>query len=344
MNISYDIFDLSDFPIVVTDESFIITYKNRLAAKFFGLMRKRSKITRYFRNFKNDIDFSIINELDIETGTHFMRALVLPLKNGAFAFLFFTIYSFTDTKNLVEYVREKYAGDFIDFYCSAYKNHLALEKSSFSARADSGERVFSELSLLLSSFAEKPEFLKSEICNISEILELTAKQINKKLSALGAKSASAQISLGAKSAAFAKINLRFFTFILFRMISAAIKFSDSRELAISLESPAPYVSDVCVCTKCTLPNGTAETGDFYALLHLLPEFSFEFEILKSIGFFEDTLYFTYTNSTLKLHFKLKCDASAGFVLRSEPEEIRKRRIEKAIADAIRAAKALISKK
>ena len=344
MNVSYDIFDLSDFPIIVTDESFIITYKNRLATKFFGSMRKKSKITRYFRNFKNDIDFSIINELDIETGTHFMRALVLPLQKGAFVFLFFTMYPFADTRNLIDYVREKHSGDFIDFYCSAYRKHNELEKSPNFAKTSSGERVFSELAILLSTFAEKPEFFKSEICNISEILEETAKQINKKLSALGAKIASAQISDGAKSAAFAKINLRFFAFILFRMISAAIKFSDSRELSISLESHTPYVSDVCVCTKCTLPSETAETGDFYALLRLLPEFSLEFEILKSMGFFEDTLYFTCVNSTLKLHFKLKCDASAGFVLRSEPEESRKRRIKKAIADAIRKTKELFSRK
>ena len=91
MNILYDIFELADFPVVITDKNFVITYKNGLAAKLFCGFRRRSKISRYFRNFKNEVDFSVINELDIETGTQFMRALVLPTDENTLIFRFWRL-------------------------------------------------------------------------------------------------------------------------------------------------------------------------------------------------------------------------------------------------------------
>jgi hypothetical protein len=128
------------------------------------------------------------------------------------------------------------------------------------------------------------------------------------------------------------------------MISTAIKISQNGNFLISLENKGSLVSDICVSTRTSLPFETTENGNFASLASLLPEFSFEFDIFKSMGFFEDSLYFTYKNSILELHFKVKCDSAQGFILRSEPDEARLRRTEKAISYAIRKIKIMLSKK
>ena len=224
MNISYDIFDVADFPIVLTDSNFIIIYKNRLAAKLFGTLRKRSKITRHIRNFKSDIDLSDINELNIETGTQFTRALVLHLGENLFVFSFLSIYAFTSKLELAEHIKSSFGGDFMSFFCTAYKEYAKFESMSKTERANVPERAFPEL---------------------------------------------------------AKI---------------------------------------------------------------LPEFSFEFSLLQKLGFFDNSLYFTLENSVLKLRYRIKCATGSDFLFRSEPQEIRRRRLDKIIGELLRKTKLLLSKK
>ena len=80
MNISCDIFELADFPVVTTDKDFVILYKNKIATDAFGRLRKRSKINRYFINTNNcDISSPNACELEIETGTQIKRALTFLL-------------------------------------------------------------------------------------------------------------------------------------------------------------------------------------------------------------------------------------------------------------------------
>ena len=341
MNISYDIFDLADFPIILTDRDFIIVYKNNLAAKFFGKLRKRSKIIKHFRNFKNDIDFSDINELDIETGTQFMRALVFPLEEEHFIFMFFTLYAFYDTNKILEYVRKHHAGNLLDFYFAAYREHKTLENASAFEKANVPERAYSELMHLLSYYADKPEFMRSEVYEISEMLSQISAKAASHLSIFGL---STYYRKETSTPCFSKINLKIFTFSLYRIIYTAFKLSSTGKLQISIDDSNMSFADICICTETALPREFANANVFSSLVDLLPEFSFEFKILEKIGYLNDIIDFSVQNSVLKLRYRIKCETGFNLVVRSEPPELRKKRINKIISEAICKIKPLLSKK
>ncbi len=341
MNILYDIFELTDCPVVITDKNFVIKYKNGLAAKLFCGFRKRSKISRYFRNFKNDVDFSITNELDIETGTQFMRALVLPIDENTLIFLFFTLFAFTDAKKLLSYVREKYLGDFIDFYCTACREYAEMQTRDGFAKHTIPERAYAELLSLTSFFAEKPFFMQKEAYNISELIEIITRKISKRLSVFGLKAASAEIL---EKDCYAKINLPIFCFVIFRMFYMAFRLSDTGKVQISIDAPRYSSIEICVFTQTSLPLKSEENGDFASLAKLFPEFSFEFDIFKRTGFFDNMLCFSQSGSKLKLRYTIKRDISSSITLRAGDAELRKKRINAAINSAFAQIKSLLSKK
>lgn len=341
MNILYDIFELADFPVVITDKNFVITYKNGLAAKLFCGFRRRSKISRYFRNFKNEVDFSVINELDIETGTQFMRALVLPTDENTLIFLFFTLLAFTDTAKFLAYVREKYSGDFIDFYCNACREYSEMQTCNRFVKHNIPERAYAELLSLMSFFAEKPLFIQEEVYNVSELIETIASKISKRLSVFGLKSASAEIL---EKDCYAKINLRIFCFVIFRMFYMAFRLSDTGKVQISVDAPRYSLIEICVFTETNLRLEQKENGDFTSLEEIFPEFSFEFDIFKRTGFFDNMLCFSQSGSKLKLHYNIKRDISSALTLRAGDTELRKKRINAAIDSAFAQIKSLFSKK
>ena len=332
MNISYDIFELTDCPVILTDKDFTVIYKNRMAAKFFTF-RKRSKLIRHFRNFENGLDFSNINELDIETGTQFMRALVVPLKSGELAFLFFSLYAFTDTKKLLEYVRAKFSGNFIDFYCAAYRA-LTAENNSFCTPIP--ERAYSELITLISFFAERPIFMQKEIHDLSALMNDISAKIAKSLSVFGLKASVSEIMPDC----YSEINLRSFCFILFRMIYMAFRLSDTGKIQISLNTPRYSIIDICVFTHTKLESQNIKTGDFSSIADVFPEFSFEFDILKQTGFLNNTLSFSLENSTLKLHYLIKRETGPQLTLRTESGELRKKRISLVLSQTLALIKKL----
>jgi hypothetical protein len=79
-------------------------------------------------------------------------------------------------------------------------------------------------------------------------------------------------------------------------------------------------------------------------MNVFPEFSFEFDILKKTGFLDNALCFTLENSTLKLHYKIKCETGLGFLLRSESEKERKKRADTAVSEMLSTIRFLLSKK
>lgn len=340
MNVSYDIFDLADCPVVITDKSLVITYKNGLAAKLFCGFRRRSKISRYFRNLKNDVDLSAINVLDIETGTQFMRALVLPADENTRVFLFFTLLAFTNSEKLLTYARENYSGDFIDFYCTAFREYAKMQNADSFARHRIPERAYSELLTLLSFFAEKPFFMQEETYNVSELIEIISDKISKRLSVFGLKAASAEI---AEKDCYAKINIRIFCFLVFRMLYMAFRLSGTGSVQISLDSSRYSHIEICVSTRTDRIYEEAENGNFALLANIFPEFSFEFDVLKRMGFFDNILFFSQRGSKLNLRYTLKRDISSSFILRAGGAEIFKKRIDKAVNSAFAQIKHLLSK-
>ena len=340
MDISYDIFDMTDFPILLTDKDFIIIYKNSLASKLFGKLRKHSKIIRHFRNFKTDIDFSNINEVEIETGTQFMRALVFPISEKTYLFLFFPIYAFTDTKKLLEHVRKNFSGNLLDFYCTAYKEHKRLEKAHPFEKANLSARAYSELMQLVSSLSEKPEFMQEEVYDIAHIISLICAKASASLAVFGLSIACDDTAQGP---CFSKINLRYFTFSIFRLIYMAFKLSANGKIQISVDNSRYFSADICICTETSMPPELAEKSDFYSLAKLVPEFSFELALLEKLDIFNDAFSFTLKNSVLKLHCQIKCESTFNFVVRSESMALRKKRIDKIVSETLGKIKLLLSK-
>jgi hypothetical protein len=278
--------------------------------------------------------------LDIETGTQFMRALVLPIGENTLAFLFFSIYAFTNMNKLISYVREHYSGNFIDFYCKAYREYEETTKYDGFSKRNTSERAYAELLSLLSFFAEKPVFMQTEVYNISEILQSISKKISKTLPAFGLQISNFEST---EEACYAKINLNIFCFVIFRVIYMAFRLSDTGKIQISLNSSRYRQFEIYVSTHTNVSSDMVENKDFAYLADIFPEFSFEFDIFKKTGFFDDILSFSLNNSVFKLCYSIKREAGV-LILRSEGAETYEKRINKAIANAFVQIKNLLSKK
>ena len=344
MNISYDIFDLVDFPVVITDKNFIITYKNNIACEYFGKLRKRSKITKYLSDYAKNTDFSVISEAEFETGTLIKRALVFEEKDFVI-FFFLSAMQFDSYELLSEYIKEKFDGNCLNFYFLAYKEYLNLQEISNFEKANVPERTYADLLALIRILAGNPSFMQKEGLDLAEIISYTAKRAGESFRALGLKLYCAKISGEARDFCRANISLCSFLFIVFRLIYSGFKFSADGNLEISINYLHKNHADICVSVRTALKKKDVCGKSFSSLLKMLPEFSFEFDILEKCKMFEsDWLSYELENSVLKLHFKVKCETNETLFVRSESAAQRKKRISKAVSVLLCKTKILLSKK
>ena len=343
MNISYDIFDLVDFPIVITDKDFIIIYKNHIACEYFGKLRKRSKITRYLSDYTNNADFSVNSEAEFETGTLIKRALVF-LEKEYCIFLFLSAVQFENYDSIVPYIKEKFAGSFSDFYFSAYKEYLSLQAMTDFEKAHVPERTYADLLELIRILADKPSFMQKEGADLAELIAYIAKHASNRFRALGLKVYLRPIYSEAYDFCRANICLTNFLFLVFRLIYTGFKFSSDGNVQISINYLHTNHADICVSVHTHLQKKDVSGKSYSALLKLLPEFSFEFDILEKCGIFElDTLSYELENSVLKLHLKVKCACGETLFVRSESLLQRKKRTAQAVSAFICKTKKLLSK-
>ena len=150
MNILYDIFDLVDFPVIVTDSNMMILYKNHHAARYFGKIRKKSKITKYMISGNADIDFLVTHELEIDSGTPIKRALVIC--HEAYRILMFMpCLQFDNHREIVKTLNERFDGDIFKLYMADYKYYAEYKDPLCSGKRKISERGFDELFSLLHS-------------------------------------------------------------------------------------------------------------------------------------------------------------------------------------------------
>ncbi len=343
MNTSFDIFDLVDFPIIVTDKNFIITYKNNIACEYFGKLRKRSKITKYLADFANDTDFSLNSEAEFETGTLIKRALVFS-ENDFVVFLFLSAIQFENYSAVADYIKERFAGSFLRFYLSAYKEYSALQAMSGFEKANVPERTYADLLALIRILGENPSFMKKEGLDLAEIVSYTAKRAGNSFRALGLKLYLDKISDKTREFCRADIALDDFLFVIFRLIYSGFKFSADGNLQLSIDYLHTNHADICVRTRTAIKKKDVQGKSFSSLLKMLPEFAFEFDILEKYQLFEqNTLSYELNDSILKLHFKVKCDWGGTLIIRSESPEKKKKRLSRAVSVFICQAKSLLSK-
>ena len=142
---------------------------------------------------------------------------------------------------------------------------------------------------------------------------------------------------------YAKINLRIFCFVIFRVFYIAFRLSSTGKVRISLDTPRYSNIEICVSTHTDAPSKSSDSGDCDYLAKLFPEFSFEFDILKRTGLFDNTLQFCQSGSDLKLRYTIKRDYGTSLSLRAGNAEIHQKRINAAVNTAFAQIKKLLSK-
>ncbi len=343
MNISYDIFNLVDFPVIITDKNFIITYKNNIACEYFGKLRKRSKITRYLADYALDLDLSVISEVEFETGTLIKRALVFAEKDCVL-FFFLSAMQFESYSAVSEYIKETFSGNFLDFYFSAYKEYLNLQSMSNFEKANVPERTYADLLALINILGRNPSFMIKDGLDLAEVISYTATRVGNSFRALGLKLYPVKISSKTREFCRANITLNDFLFAVFRLIYSGFKFSADGNLQLSIDYLHTNHADICVSVRTKLKKKDIAGASFSSLLKILPEFAFEFDILEKYKIFEqNTLSYELENSILKLHFKVRCDANETLVIRSESPPKKKKRLSDAVSIFICKTKILLSK-
>lgn len=345
MSVSYDIFDLADFPIIVTNENFVIKHKNNVAAQFFPNFRKGSKIIRHTSGISKNTDFSSLCEIDFQTGTQLKRALVFSHYSGDVFFVFLSRLQLEDGEKLARRIKEAYSGNFWDFYIAAYNEYEQTQnRNVFSQNSHAPARLCGDFMLLLKTSFDKPAFMKKEVYDVAELISLISLRVGPSLRALGLKMPMAQISPEAKKFCFCKINLCDFSFIVFRMIYAGFKLSRNGCVNMSLDYLENDTARVSVFTNTTLPDGVFTKDDFSDFVGTMSELSFEFELLRKMELLNTAVTCKIENSVLHIYFTVKCISGLEpFPLRSNPLGIRDERIARNISENISKLKKLLSK-
>lgn len=345
MSVSYDILDLADFPIIVTNGKFAIKHKNAVASRLFPKFRKGSKIMRHAVDTGGCTFPCDLCEIDFQTGTQFERALTFcPSSNDAF-FFFFSYAQFCKNSELIERVNGAYGGNFLDFYIAAYNQYDKSQSAGvLSNNSHAPKRLYEDLMLLIRAGADKPAFMKKDVYDLSEIVSDISRKVGSSLRALGLKMPAAQISPEAKKFCFCKINIGDFSFTVFRMIYAGYSFSSDGCVNMSLEHFENGDALLRVFTKTARAERGAPSGSFSALLADFSELSLETEILKKLELFQKSLTYTVENGILKIDFRIKCiDGFEPFMLRSDSFGKRAKKIASNIRANISKLRKLLSK-
>ena len=338
--ICYDIFDLADFPIIITDRKFVIKHKNTMAAPFFSNFRKGSKITRHTSCLDENTDISKFCEIEFTTGTQYKRALVFSHNSEHIFFVFLSSLQFERNESIIERIQTTFDGNFFDFIISAYNSYLESQSLPENALPT---RFLDDLLMLMKLYGDKPSFMKRDFFDIAELIKLTSERIGKSVSALGMKMPSATISNNVIGTCFCKINLSEFSFTLCKMTYLAFKFSDSKCVTLSLDKSqdGSVIVSASTLSKKAL---NIKKDDPFSLIKDLSELSFEIMFLKKAKAFSDSVKFKTEGERIFLEYTIKStDKFGAFPLRSYPERFYRQKIAKIISSNTAKLKNLLSK-
>lgn len=346
MSLSFEIFELTEFPVVVTTADFKIIYKNSAASVFSPKFRQGSKITKYIAYQTKNPSISEIKRAEFITGTPYKRAVVSSSGMGdTLLFLFISRIQFDDCEKFINHIEENHNGDFVKFYISAYTEYINSAKiklPDFERKVPA--RLGSDLIYLLNSTSKVPNFIRKDAIDITYMLTKTVKRLSSTLRVLGIHISEADISEKAKFMCICKTDPYDFSFIIMRMIYIALKFSSTSKIYVSVD----YISengsaDICVSTKSSFED--IENEKFIAEeLSRITELSFEYKIFREIYKTHDFLSFDLKNSLLKINYTLPCaDYSELLKLRAAASVSEKRKTRRILSVFAKNTKELIEK-
>ncbi len=336
----YDIFDLADFPVIVTNRNFVIEYKNTMAVPFFSSFRKGSKITRHTPYLDENTDISKLCEIEFTTGMQYKRALVFCHEPDSVFFVFLSSLQFERSGLIMERLKNAYNGNFFDFHIAAYNAYL--ESQNF-PDLSSPNRLIGDLLMLMDLRGDKPSFMKKEIYDITELATLICKRVGNAVSALGMQMPSANISKSAVNSCFCNINLSEFSFVMFKMIYAAFRLSDSKCVMLSLDKLDDNSVTLSVSTQSKKKFNDTKNNSF-AFASELSELSLEVMFLKKFNAFSQSVHFRTENDRLVFEFELKgIDGLEALQLRSSPKIFYRQKAARIISYNTSKIKELLSK-
>ncbi len=345
MSVSYDIFDLIEFPVIVTDEKFVIKYKNLVAYQLFPKIRKGSNMMRHsFDDIKN-AQISNLCEIELKTGTHLTRALVFSHPSSDIFFVFLSRIQSDDSKQLIKRINEAYKGNFWDFYISAYSEYITSQRYRLLHKDSCAPpRLYNDLTLLMNASFVDPAFTKRNVYDIAELVSAISKKVSRSLCSLGLKMMPAEISKEAKDSCFCKINLNDFIFVVLRMIYIAFKNSSDSCIKLSMDHLDSGYSVIDVSTKTSLCDEMQNAELFNKLNFTMSELSFEFEFLRKTNVLDSTVECKIEDSVLHLGFKVQSlNRLDSLVLFSMPPSLVDAKIAKFISLNTSKVKDLLSK-
>lgn len=338
--ICYDIFNLADFPIIITDRNFVIQHKNNIAKRFFSNFRKSSRITLHTDELNKDTDLSEPIEIQFTKGTQFKRALVFLYDDETVFFVFFSNLQLENSKVMLERVKDQFKGNFFDFYTSAYN---AYKESQNYFENSSPIRLLDDLLLLMKVSRDKLSFMNRDIFDMAEVLELVCSKAGSSLASLGFKISAVTMLDNARKFCFCKINIDDFLFVLFKMIYVCLTFSDNKCIAPSLEYCQEGYAKIRLQTKACSKICNDESDAFH-IISDLSELSMEVAVLKKMHAFEKTTSCNIKDGFLNIEFKIQC--TTGFdslLLRSDLTKNRKKATLRAISANISTLKKMLSR-
>lgn len=345
MSVSYDIFDLIEFPVIVTNERFVIKYKNFVASKLFSKFRKGSNIMRHSFDDMKNAEISNLSEIELKTGTQLTRALVFSHPSNDIFFVFLSRIQSDDSEKLIKRINEAYKGNFWDFYISAYSEYIASQRAIlFHEEASAPIRLYNDLTLLMNASFSDLSFTKRNVYDIAELVSAISYKVSGSLCSLGLKLTSKFIPTKDQQACFCRINLNDFTFVVLRMIYIAFKNSNDHCVDLSMHCPNGDSCIIDVSAKTSLGTYVPQTELVDHLKFSLSELSFEFEFLRKTKILDSTVECRIEDSVLHLCFKVHCLSRLdSFTLLSASQTLLNAKLAKFISLNTSKIKYLLSK-
>ena len=300
MTVSFDIFSLASFPVIVCDETGIVIYKNQMSK--LSLRSVRRGISMQRRLVSGTIAGSETQIVDTGWTSTFRKAIVSSLAIGAEHYrvlLFLPFLQFDQFSGVCNDIMSAYSDDILRFFSD----------SSNLLRGYPCGRICGDMV----DFVKKQSNYFNDIqvfCDVYQTMEILFSKLSGAFRALGVR-ISADIDSEVIKNRVCDVGARTFVFVLCRMIYCAIRASSTKLVKVSATSD-PCTRQVVVSVMTDSPVLPRHDAD---IASVAPECALEARLVGEVVKMRDSVKIYSLGGKLTLDYRVDCVQGAFNSLR-----------------------------
>ncbi len=284
------LFELSCFPVFVTDTNGKVLFKNSSAAKYMRPVRKSSNL---FSHMTNEDGINAVRKGKIGLALFpedflYNRALIFTLGDKeyqCYLFAFLTKFQMNDYETAYSYLSERYSSDFTSIL------KFVKQEEYKTGKADIPSRLYSEIAERICF--EMKDFIAICYCDMADFLMNIKLRCSRAFSALGYRMDYSATKEFLENR-YISLDLNDFSFSFFMALYAVMRSTSDRFLSISAEYDSFYSA-----IRITLSTAVSGMSDkMYDESELVPECAAEINLCKQLPCYSECFSFSVKDGIL----------------------------------------------